>query len=93
MKQGDFISMLIICHNQHCFQLKQDEILGYDDTHNGYFITHDIYEEWALDKIVSRSFLNSSNVKRIFDDLGNSLPIRRALECGYPTSYLKILRE
>ncbi len=27
------------------FQLKQDEILGYDDTHNGYFITHDIYEE------------------------------------------------
>ena len=60
------------------FQLKQDEILGYDDTHNGYFITHDIYEEWALDKIVSRSFLNSSNVKGFFNDLGNSLPIRRA---------------
>lgn len=60
------------------FQLKQDEILGYDDTHNGYFITHDIYEEWALDKIVSRSFSNYSNVKDFFDDLGNSLPIRRA---------------
>jgi hypothetical protein len=60
------------------FQLKQDEILGYDDTHNGYFITHDIYEEWALDKIVSRNFLNYSNIKEFFDDLGNSLPIRRA---------------
>ncbi len=60
------------------FQLKQDEILGYDDTHNGYFITHDIYEEWTLDKIVSRSFSNYSNVKEFFDDLGNSLPIRRA---------------
>ncbi|HOD62126.1 MAG TPA: ATP-binding protein [Bacilli bacterium] len=60
------------------FQLKQDEILGYDDTHNGYFITHDIYEEWTLDKIVSCSFSNSSNVKEFFDDLGNSLPIRRA---------------
>ena len=60
------------------FQLKQDEILGYDDTHNGHFITHDIYEEWTLDKIVSRSFSNHSNIKDFFDDLGNSLPIRRA---------------
>jgi hypothetical protein len=60
------------------FQLKQDEILGYDDTHNGYFITHDIYEEWILNKIVSRSFSNYSNTKEFFDVLGNSLPIRRA---------------
>ena len=27
------------------FQLKQDEILGYDDTHNGYFITHYLFVE------------------------------------------------
>lgn len=60
------------------FQLKQDEILGYDDSHNGYFITHDIYEEWTLNKIVSRSFSNCLNTKDFFDDLGNSLPIRRA---------------
>jgi len=60
------------------FQLKQDEILGYDDTHSGYFITHDIYEEWALDKIVSRNHANYSNTKHFFDELGNSLPIRRA---------------
>ncbi|HOW74636.1 MAG TPA: ATP-binding protein, partial [Candidatus Competibacteraceae bacterium] len=60
------------------FQLKQDEILGYDETHSGYFITHDIYEEWTLDKIVSRSFSNTSTTKDFFDDLGNSLPIRRA---------------
>lgn len=60
------------------FQLKQDEILGYDDTHNGYFITHDIYEEWALDKIVSRNYANYSNTKQFFDELGSSLPIRRA---------------
>ncbi|BAY67136.1 hypothetical protein NIES22_72990 (plasmid) [Calothrix brevissima NIES-22] len=60
------------------FQLKQDEILGYDDAHSGYFITHDIYEEWTLDKIVSRSFSNRLNTKQFFDELGNSLPIRRA---------------
>lgn len=60
------------------FQLKQDEILGYDDTHSGYFITHDIYEEWALDKIVSRNHANYSNTEHFFNKLGNSLPIRRA---------------
>jgi len=60
------------------FQLKQDEILGYDDTHNGYFITHDIYEEWTLDKIVSRTFSNYSETNEFFDELGNSLPMRRA---------------
>lgn len=60
------------------FKLKQDEILGYDEAHNGYFITHDIYEEWTLDKIVSRNFSNYLNTKQFFDVLGNSLPIRRA---------------
>ena len=59
-------------------QLKQDEILGYDSDHNGYFITHDIYEEWALDKIVSRCFSNHLNIKQFFDELGITLPIRRA---------------
>ena len=60
------------------FQLKQDEILGYDETHDGYFITHDIYEEWTLNKIVSRNYANYSNTKQFFEELGNSLPKRRA---------------
>ncbi|WP_179335829.1 AVAST type 4 anti-phage nuclease Avs4 [Winogradskyella costae] len=60
------------------FQLKQDEIIGYDDIHNGFFITHDIYEEWTLDKIVFRKYANYSDIKDFFVDLGNSLPIRRA---------------
>lgn len=61
------------------FELKQDEILGYDEACNGYFITHDIYEEWTLDKIVSRNFSNHLNTKHFFDELGDSLPIRRAV--------------
>lgn len=60
------------------FKLRQDEILGYDEAHNGYFITHDIYEEWTLDKIVTRNFSNHLNTKQFFQGLGNSLPIRRA---------------
>jgi hypothetical protein len=60
------------------FQLKQDEVLGYDETHNGYFITHDIYEEWALNRIISRLYANHINSKQFIDELGDSLPIRRA---------------
>lgn len=60
------------------FQLKQDEILGYDESHNGYFITHDIYEEWTLDKIISRNYTNYTDIKSFFVELGDSLPIRRA---------------
>lgn len=60
------------------FALCQDEILGYDEFHDGYFITHDIYEEWALNKIVSRKFVNSEDSEIFFNELGDSLPIRRA---------------
>ncbi|MEA4974944.1 MAG: AVAST type 4 anti-phage nuclease Avs4 [Paludibacter sp.] len=60
------------------FQLKQDEILAYDDNHSGYYITHDIYEEWALRKTIEGSYNNFIDTKHFFDELGNSLPIRRA---------------
>ncbi|WP_073552104.1 AVAST type 4 anti-phage nuclease Avs4 [Elizabethkingia meningoseptica] len=59
-------------------QLQQDEILGYDDIHNGFFITHDIYEEWALEKIISRNYANYINIYHFFQELGSSLPLRRA---------------
>ena len=58
--------------------LKQDEILGYSEAHDGYFITHDIYEEWALNKIISRRYANYKDVEIFFEDIGSSLPIRRA---------------
>lgn len=57
--------------------LVQDEILGYNEVYGGYFITHDIYEEWALDKIVSRTFNQISSATDFFAKLGDSLPMRR----------------
>lgn len=41
-----------ILHNE----LKNDGIVGYESPH-GYFITHDIYEEWALEKIIDFEFI------------------------------------
>jgi hypothetical protein len=58
--------------------LEADEIIKYDSKAGGYFIAHDIYEEWALDKIIERSFCNSVKYADFFHEIGSSLPIRRA---------------
>jgi len=58
--------------------LELDEIIQYDSNAGGYFITHDVYEEWALEKIIEREFSKSEDYKSFFDAIGSSLPIRRA---------------
>lgn len=60
------------------FALRQDEILGFDISRNEYFISHDIYEEWALNKIVDRSWKKNGEALAFFSTIGDSLPIRRA---------------
>ena len=58
--------------------LGDDEIIKYDSRSGGYFITHDIYEEWALEKIIERYFCKREDYKTFFKNIGDSLPIRRA---------------
>ncbi|MEW6065163.1 MAG: AVAST type 4 anti-phage nuclease Avs4 [Bacillota bacterium] len=57
-------------------ELGQDGILGYETA--GYFITHDIYEEWALEKIIQSEFIKKENNQEFFKKIGESLPIRRS---------------
>jgi hypothetical protein len=59
-------------------QLVADELIRFDANAGGYFIAHDIYAEWALDKIIEREFLSSTTVDKFYEAIGNSLPIRRA---------------
>lgn len=61
----------------YCDELMRDGMLGYEEV--GYFITHDIYEEWALEKIINREFSNRSDEHDFFVSIGESLPIRRCL--------------
>ena len=58
-------------------ELVSDGILGYETV--GYFITHDIYEEWALEKIIETEFVRKENNEELFKKIGASLPIRRSL--------------
>lgn len=54
-----------------------DGILGYESPH-GYFVTHDLYEEWALEKRLESSFLGCPTSSDFFNEIGKSLPVRRA---------------
>ena len=59
-------------------KLEIDEIVTYDSNAGGCFITHDVYEEWALDKIIERSFRDTQDHQNFYREIGSSLPIRRA---------------
>ena len=59
-------------------QLEADEIIKFEPNAGGYFIAHDIYAEWAFDKIIERAFRASPTYDNFYKAIGDSLPIRRA---------------
>jgi len=65
-------------YNEVLKELESDEIIQYDKTYSKFFIAHDIYEEWALDKIIQTTFLISDDYNTFYNSLGKSLSIRRA---------------
>lgn len=58
-------------------EFEEDGLLGYELS--GYFISHDIYEEWALEKYIEIQYNRAVTAEKFFDTLGSALPIRRAL--------------
>lgn len=64
------------CESMILDELLADGILGYENV--GYFITHDIYEEWALEKIIEIEYTKQSNEHDFFTNIGHSLAIRRS---------------
>lgn len=58
--------------------LESDEIIKFDPNARGYFITHDIYEEWALDKVIEQAFRKFKKYEEFYGYIGSSLAIRRA---------------
>lgn len=59
-------------------KLIDEEIVGYEKETRGYFITHDIYEEWALEKFIESEFRLHGESENFYKGLGSSLPVRRA---------------
>jgi len=74
-QQSQYFVDLNLDH-QTLIDLIQDGVLGYEEA--GYFITHDIYEEWALEKIIESQYITKLNNIQMFACIGDSLPIRRS---------------
>lgn len=58
------------------YALSKDEVLGKKGT--SFFISHDIYEEWALEKFIDITFQNKLSTIEFFTSIGQSLAIRRS---------------
>lgn len=74
---GSFFLKTETAQNHVLSKLSEDEIIKYEES-GGYFIAHDIYEEWALDRIIEREFRNTSDYKAFLENIGTSLSIRRS---------------
>lgn len=59
------------------YSLVSDEIIA-DDPASGFFITHDIFEEWGLYRMVDKCWREAEGVQDFFSKLGDTRSIRRA---------------
>lgn len=75
---GGFYVKTDDCDQEALKKLEDDEIIKHDDNAGGYFITHDIYEEWGLDKLIEHAFSKAADYQIFYEEIGSSLPIRRA---------------
>ena len=57
-------------------KLVDDEIVARNS--QGFFITHDIYEEWGLEHFISEKWQDKTSIQEFFANLGSSYLIRRA---------------
>jgi hypothetical protein len=78
-KKGQLVVDAAECDSETLQSLQFDEIIKRDSVTGGYFITQDIYEEWALDRVIEKAFYQIGDHHEFLQDIGTSLPIRRAL--------------
>lgn len=57
--------------------LQSDEIIGYNENIGRYFITQDIFEELALEKLIDDAFSEMGDISDFFNRLPDSLIIRK----------------
>lgn len=75
---GGFLVKINDPDNKALKKLEEDEIIKFESNTGGYFITHDVYEEWALEKLINRSFCAFPDYECFYNDIGDSLAIRRS---------------
>jgi hypothetical protein len=82
--EGNFFVKTDYCDQEALKKLEADEIIQHDSNAGGYFITHDVYEEWALDKIIEQAFIGAGDYGSFYEEIGTSLSVRRVLRNWLP---------
>lgn len=77
-EHGTFYVSPTECSDTILSLLLNDDIIGYDKNSGGYFITHDIYEEWGLNILIERAYKRAESYYAFLNEIGTSLAIRRA---------------
>ena len=90
---GDFFVNPSGCLSETLSHLQRDEIIGYNSVIGGYFITHDIYEEWGLNKLIERTYLQTKSYNEFVSEIGLSLTIRRAFRIWLSDKLIENLDE
>lgn len=57
--------------------LENDEIIAFDTIFDGYYLTHDVYEEWVLKRVIQSAFTKNHRLIDFFCSIGNSLVMRK----------------
>lgn len=86
---GNFFLTDLPCSGEVLSLLERDEIIQYEKAQGGHFISHDIYEEWALEKLIEKEFSQVDDIVKFFDNLGAALPMRRAFRSWLSSKLLQ----
>ena len=76
MQTGSFFLPPDKYTSEEFYTLINDEIIA-NDPSNGLFITHDIFEEWGMYRIVDKNWNEKDNVSSFLTSLGSTRAIRR----------------
>lgn len=76
IKSGSFFMNPRNYTSEAFYSLVDDEIIALDST-NGFFVTHDIFEEWGMYRIVDSRWDNADNVSSFLISLGDTRAVRR----------------
>ena len=77
METGSFFLPQVKYTSKEFYGLVIDDIIA-DDTTKGLFITHDIFEEWGMYKIVDRYWEEGESIKTFLLKLGETRAVKRA---------------
>jgi hypothetical protein len=63
--------------NEALKALEDDEIIAFDNIFRGYYLTHDVYEEWTLKREIKNAFNKNHRILEFFYSIGSSLIMRK----------------